>query len=321
MSVCVPLVTCLETTNACAEVRERSSLIFPYFSVCCSKSLTHWNSFTFGWPLQFYWLSISHCPPPDQDECSEGLDDCDSKGMTCKNLIGTFMCICPPGMQRRPDGEGCMGELKKKTFQPVWEVRPSLLAICAVITGCTLHPLILCSVHWQTSTSAAPSLASARTDAVSTQLEATAASAMTALSRVPLELSVSVRTCCWTCSVVVKMCLNACFKLRWITAHAALATKSPRFLLPSLTPRASCHLSPQTTERATVTQRSCRPCVSSHPPAGTAWPSLSAAATRGEAGDHSASSARCLALYSTRRCAHSDLATLQTVEVSRTEWN
>uniref|UniRef100_A0AAQ4NYK2 Fibrillin 2b n=1 Tax=Gasterosteus aculeatus aculeatus TaxID=481459 RepID=A0AAQ4NYK2_GASAC len=44
----------------------------------------------------------------DQDECSEGLDDCDSRGMTCKNLIGTFMCICPPGMQHRPDGEGCM---------------------------------------------------------------------------------------------------------------------------------------------------------------------------------------------------------------------
>uniref|UniRef100_H2LL33 Fibrillin 2b n=1 Tax=Oryzias latipes TaxID=8090 RepID=H2LL33_ORYLA len=43
-----------------------------------------------------------------QDECSEGMDDCESKGMTCKNLIGTFMCICPPGMQRRPDGEGCM---------------------------------------------------------------------------------------------------------------------------------------------------------------------------------------------------------------------
>lgn len=52
-------------------------------------------------------FSVHH---PDQDECTEGLDDCDSKGMTCKNLIGTFMCICPPGMQRRPDGEGCMGE-------------------------------------------------------------------------------------------------------------------------------------------------------------------------------------------------------------------
>lgn len=47
----------------------------------------------------------------DQDECSDGLDDCVSQGMMCKNLIGTFMCICPPGMQRRPDGEGCMGEL------------------------------------------------------------------------------------------------------------------------------------------------------------------------------------------------------------------
>lgn len=56
--------------------------------------------------LGFYSLS----PCSDQDECSEGLDDCDSKGMTCKNLIGTFMCICPPGMQRRPDGEGCTGE-------------------------------------------------------------------------------------------------------------------------------------------------------------------------------------------------------------------
>lgn len=46
----------------------------------------------------------------DQDECAEGLDDCGSRGMTCKNQIGTFMCICPPGMTRRPDGEGCMGE-------------------------------------------------------------------------------------------------------------------------------------------------------------------------------------------------------------------
>uniref|UniRef100_A0A8C5M4L9 Fibrillin 1 n=1 Tax=Leptobrachium leishanense TaxID=445787 RepID=A0A8C5M4L9_9ANUR len=33
----------------------------------------------------------------------------------CKNLIGTFMCICPPGMQRRPDGEGCMDENECRT--------------------------------------------------------------------------------------------------------------------------------------------------------------------------------------------------------------
>ncbi len=33
----------------------------------------------------------------DQNECEEGLDDCASRGLTCKNLIGTYMCICAPG--------------------------------------------------------------------------------------------------------------------------------------------------------------------------------------------------------------------------------
>lgn len=31
--------------------------------------------------------------------------------MECKNLIGTYMCICGPGYQRRPDGEGCVGKI------------------------------------------------------------------------------------------------------------------------------------------------------------------------------------------------------------------
>ncbi|XP_043562346.1 fibrillin-2-like [Chiloscyllium plagiosum] len=44
----------------------------------------------------------------DLDECTQELQDCESRGMMCKNLIGTFMCICPPGMVRRPDGDGCM---------------------------------------------------------------------------------------------------------------------------------------------------------------------------------------------------------------------
>lgn len=50
----------------------------------------------------------------DLDECAEGLHDCESRGMMCKNLIGTFMCICPPGMARRPDGEGCVGKSQGK---------------------------------------------------------------------------------------------------------------------------------------------------------------------------------------------------------------
>lgn len=89
-------------TSACAEVRPRPP----------------------GFPFVLHLvLQPLPPPPPDQDECSEGLDDCDSKGMTCKNLIGTFMCICPPGMQRRPDGEGCTGE-----EPPLW-LHPFLLLL------------------------------------------------------------------------------------------------------------------------------------------------------------------------------------------------
>ncbi len=63
-------------------------------------------------------LSLSLSLSADQDECTDGLDDCASRGMACKNQIGTFMCICPPGMTRRPDGEGCMGE------------KPARLCVC-----------------------------------------------------------------------------------------------------------------------------------------------------------------------------------------------
>lgn len=49
----------------------------------------------------------------DLDECAEGLHDCESRGMICKNLIGTFVCICPPGMTQRPDGEGCTGKAQE----------------------------------------------------------------------------------------------------------------------------------------------------------------------------------------------------------------
>ena len=47
---------------------------------------------------------------PDEDECEEGKHDCAEKQMECKNLIGTYICICGPGYQRRPDGEGCIGK-------------------------------------------------------------------------------------------------------------------------------------------------------------------------------------------------------------------
>lgn len=56
---------------------------------------------------------------PDQNECEDGLDDCDSRGMTCKNLIGTYMCICSPGYMRHPSGEGCIGTILTQNIKGV----------------------------------------------------------------------------------------------------------------------------------------------------------------------------------------------------------
>lgn len=48
--------------------------------------------------------------PTDVDECADGEQDCHARGMLCKNLIGTFACICPPGMRPQPGSrEGCTG--------------------------------------------------------------------------------------------------------------------------------------------------------------------------------------------------------------------
>lgn len=68
-----------------------------------------WQGLSQGLRQSWGWQGLSRGLIADLDECAEGLHDCESRGMLCKNLIGTFMCICPPGMQRRPDGEGCTG--------------------------------------------------------------------------------------------------------------------------------------------------------------------------------------------------------------------
>lgn len=70
-----------------------------------------------------------------------------------------------------------------------------------------------------------------------------------------------------------------------------------------------------TTERAIVTWKFYRPCVSSHQLTGTVLPNLSAAVTRAGVGAHSVSSAHFLEQSSTRRCAHLDLAIPLTDEI------
>uniref|UniRef100_A0A673VN86 Fibrillin 3 n=1 Tax=Suricata suricatta TaxID=37032 RepID=A0A673VN86_SURSU len=45
------------------------------------------------------------------DECAAGQQDCGERGMLCKNLIGSFACICPPGLRPQPgSGDGCVDE-------------------------------------------------------------------------------------------------------------------------------------------------------------------------------------------------------------------
>lgn len=46
----------------------------------------------------------------DVDECADGQQDCHERGMLCKNLIGTFACVCPPGLRPQSNSrDGCTG--------------------------------------------------------------------------------------------------------------------------------------------------------------------------------------------------------------------
>ena len=69
-----------------------------------------WGGWLGGGPTAPGLKATSSTELPDEDECEEGKDDCAEKQMECKNLIGTYLCICGPGYQRRPDGEGCVGK-------------------------------------------------------------------------------------------------------------------------------------------------------------------------------------------------------------------
>lgn len=61
-----------------------------------------------------WWCWAPLCP--DVDECAEDLHNCDSRGMECNNLIGTFMCVCPAGMVRRMDDDVCQGKIWDNLF-------------------------------------------------------------------------------------------------------------------------------------------------------------------------------------------------------------
>lgn len=84
---------------------------------CCVTSL--WCNLAYAHSFCIFVLSKYVVCLPDQNECEEGLDDCASRGMTCKNLIGTYMCICSPGYTRHRGGDGCVGKATSKLYKVV----------------------------------------------------------------------------------------------------------------------------------------------------------------------------------------------------------
>ncbi len=44
----------------------------------------------------------------DEDECSEGVADCDPNAV-CHNTIGSYVCVCAVGFEG--DGQQCQGEI------------------------------------------------------------------------------------------------------------------------------------------------------------------------------------------------------------------
>ncbi|KAL7879279.1 hypothetical protein AOLI_G00102530 [Acnodon oligacanthus] len=99
-----PMMTC-EDINECAQ----NPLL------CAFRCVNTYGSYECKCPAG-YELRTDRRMCKDQDECTDGVDDCESRGMTCKNLIGTFMCICPEGYTRQPNGDGCidLNECKAK---------------------------------------------------------------------------------------------------------------------------------------------------------------------------------------------------------------
>uniref|UniRef100_A0AAR2LSK7 Fibrillin 1 n=1 Tax=Pygocentrus nattereri TaxID=42514 RepID=A0AAR2LSK7_PYGNA len=99
-----PMMTC-EDINECAQ----NPLL------CAFRCVNTYGSYECKCPAG-YELRTDRRMCKDQDECSDGVDDCESRGMSCKNLIGTFMCICPDGYTRQPNGDGCidLNECKAK---------------------------------------------------------------------------------------------------------------------------------------------------------------------------------------------------------------
>lgn len=104
----------------------------------------HAHRFLHTCAASYTWYAVYFA---DQNECEDGIDDCASRGMTCKNLIGTYMCICSPGYTRHPGGEGCMGKTPL-LLDPSVQLTAWNLGFALHIKSCLdFHPFLCCNVQ------------------------------------------------------------------------------------------------------------------------------------------------------------------------------
>lgn len=166
MSVCVLLDMCCETTNACAEVRGHSG--FPVCKLSLFTAWVKWGFFFKVFSCSFsYWSSFSL---PQQTRTSVQrvwmtvtLRVWPVRTWSVPSCVSALLACSADQMEK--DVWVSKNISKRERFSSVithyiW------LVVDFSSSSFSPHSLILCSVYWQTWTSAVPSLASVRTAAV-----------------------------------------------------------------------------------------------------------------------------------------------------------
>ena len=88
-------------------VNEHRRVWYFFVKVCRSKlTLIQKNKFKCFQPF-----AIQYFPVSDLDECTLGIDVCDSRS-TCRNTPGNYKCICHNGYTVSTDKTHCTGRLK-----------------------------------------------------------------------------------------------------------------------------------------------------------------------------------------------------------------
>ena len=78
----------------------------------------------------------------DLDECESSLNDCRYE---CKNLVGSYMCVCPDGYTQIADADECIGKLHTAWAQPAPDHSVALLSF--EVKNSPLASNLLCDIR------------------------------------------------------------------------------------------------------------------------------------------------------------------------------